>query len=82
MLIPVLTQVSSSRIRQHANPLRLENQVPVGPLPWLQVFHDPSLPLVVDVGSGSGRFLLLMAKETGTGQNYLGTDIRGEVKHI
>lgn len=70
-------QVSSSRVRQHANPLKRDNLIPVGPLPWGEIYEDPTKPLVVDVGSGSGRFLLLMAKQRRLGQNYLGTDIRG-----
>ena len=31
---------------------------------WGEIFADPSLPLVVDIGFGSGRFLLLYAKRS------------------
>lgn len=53
--------------------------MPVGPLPWAEVFADPTLPLVVDVGCGYGRFLLLLAKReraAGLQRNYLGMEIR------
>lgn len=50
-------------------------QVPVGPLPWEQVFEDPSRPLAVDVGCGSGRFLLTLASRL-PAFNLLGLDIR------
>ncbi|XP_039063456.1 tRNA (guanine-N(7)-)-methyltransferase isoform X2 [Hibiscus syriacus] len=47
------------------------------PVPdWGEVFKDPALPLMVDIGSGSGRFLLWLAKQNPDSQNYLGLEIR------
>lgn len=43
------------------------------------MFEDPTLPLVVDIGCGYGRFLLLLAKReraAGIRRNYLGMEIR------
>ncbi|KDD74872.1 hypothetical protein H632_c1019p0, partial [Helicosporidium sp. ATCC 50920] len=48
--------------RQHVNPLKKALQVPVPAPDWHAVFADPTLPLVVDVGSGYGRFLLSLVK--------------------
>ncbi|KAE8721433.1 upstream activation factor subunit UAF30-like [Hibiscus syriacus] len=64
------------RIRQHVNPLSSSFSV-AAPVPdWGEVFKDPALPLMVDIGSGSGRFLLWLAKQNPDSQNYLGLEIR------
>lgn len=63
------------RFRQHANPLKRELQVPTEPLPWDLVYDDPSLPLIVDVGAGYGRFLLALANKEQF-SNCLGLEIR------
>ncbi|CAA6669487.1 unnamed protein product [Spirodela intermedia] len=64
------------RIRQHVNPLSSAFSTPA-PLPnWKEVFRDPTLPVMVDVGSGSGRFLIWLAKNSPERQNYLGLEIR------
>lgn len=42
---------------------------------WDEVLEDPTLPLMVDIGCGSGRFLMWLAKANPTG-NYLGLEIR------
>lgn len=63
------------RVRQHVNPLKLSLQQEVGPLEWSSAFADPSKPLVVDVGSGYGRFLLQMALAY-PHANCLGLEIR------
>ncbi|KAK9120308.1 hypothetical protein Syun_017925 [Stephania yunnanensis] len=71
-------QVGHVRIRQHVNPLSssFTLQVPV-PIPdWKQVFKDSTLPLMVDIGSGSGRFLIWLAKRSPQPKNYLGIEIR------
>ncbi|KAF5836399.1 putative methyltransferase-domain-containing protein [Dunaliella salina] len=52
--------IGRTRVRQHVNPLCIQYQKPTGPLDWNSMFNDPSRPLVVDVGCGPGRFLLLM----------------------
>ncbi|XP_059599175.1 uncharacterized protein LOC100266146 isoform X4 [Vitis vinifera] len=52
------------------------SQIPA-PVPnWCQVFKDSTLPLMVDIGSGSGRFLMWLAKRNPDSQNYLGLEIR------
>jgi tRNA G46 methylase TrmB len=78
------------RVRQHVNPLRAEYQQPLGPVDWPAVYRDPSLPLVVDLGCGPGRFLLLLQRRAAAGAvgagvprggrcNYLGVEIRKPV---
>lgn len=79
ILMVVCKQVPSVRIRQHANPLRANLQIPTKPLPWTDIFSDPTLPLWVDAGCGSGRFVLLSAKRNIAKFNYLGADIRSKV---
>jgi tRNA (guanine-N7-)-methyltransferase len=56
------------RVRQHVNPLVRELIVPAAPPTWGDAFADPTLPLVVDIGCGYGRFLLLLAKVRGRKQ--------------
>ncbi|CAN6283378.1 unnamed protein product [Urochloa humidicola] len=43
-------------------------------IPWSTVFCDPSLPLVVDIGSGNGLFLFQMAKSCES-SNFLGLEM-------
>lgn len=57
------------------NPLKLSLQEKVGPLDWQTAFADPRRPLVVDVGSGYGRFLLQLALAY-PDANCLGLEIR------
>nr|GMC71323.1 tRNA (guanine-N(7)-)-methyltransferase [Ipomoea batatas] len=65
------------RIRQHVNPLRSSLlKVPAEVPNWNEVYKDTSLPLVVDIGSGSGRFLMYLAKRNPESKNYLGLEIR------
>ncbi|KAI4302872.1 hypothetical protein MLD38_038570 [Melastoma candidum] len=64
------------RIRQHVNPLRSSLSVPAEIPDWSRVFKDPALPLMVDIGCGSGRFLLWLARRNPDLQNYLGLEIR------
>ncbi|KAL6621334.1 hypothetical protein ACP70R_033766 [Stipagrostis hirtigluma subsp. patula] len=49
---------------------------PTEPPEWKDVFEDPLLPLMVDIGCGSGRFLIWLAKNSGEKRNYLGLEIR------
>ncbi|KAL8144391.1 hypothetical protein V2J09_017423 [Rumex salicifolius] len=63
------------RIRQHVNPLSSSFTVPADIPDWKAVFRDSTLPLVVDIGSGSGRFLLWLANKNSS-KNYLGLEIR------
>ncbi|MED6179461.1 hypothetical protein PIB30_001225 [Stylosanthes scabra] len=64
------------RIRQHVNPLSSSFSVPAQVPDWNQVFADPTLPLMVDIGCGSGRFLMWLAKRDPKVRNYLGLEIR------
>ncbi|WCJ27689.1 tRNA (guanine-N-7) methyltransferase [Euphorbia peplus] len=64
------------RVRQHVNPLRSTFSVPVEVPNWNDVFRDPTLPLMVDIGSGSGRFLMWLANNNQDSSNYLGIEIR------
>ncbi|KAJ6884204.1 hypothetical protein NC652_031251 [Populus alba x Populus x berolinensis] len=64
------------RIRQHVNPLSSSFSVPAKVPDWKEVFRDPTLPLMVDIGSGSGRFLIWLAKRNPDSGNYLGLEIR------
>lgn len=67
------------RIRQHVNPLSSSFSVPAPVPDWSNVFRDPTLPLMVDIGSGSGRFLIWLAKQNPDSQNYLGLEIRAKL---
>lgn len=69
-------EVGHVRIRQHVNPLTSAFSVPVEPPDWNVVLKDSSLPLMVDIGCGSGRFLLWLAKRNPSSNNYLGLEIR------
>ncbi|XP_038977141.1 tRNA (guanine-N(7)-)-methyltransferase isoform X2 [Phoenix dactylifera] len=60
------------RIRQHVNPLSSAFSVP----DWKAVFQGSTLPLMVDIGCGSGRFLIWLAKNFPEPRNYLGLEIR------
>lgn len=64
------------RIRQHVNPLRSTLMVPAEVPDWNEVYEDPTLPLMVDIGCGSGRFLMWLAKRNPSSKNYLGLEIR------
>lgn len=64
------------RIRQHVNPLRSSLMVPAEVPDWNMVYKDATLPLMVDIGCGSGRFLLWLAKRTPSCKNFLGLEIR------
>ncbi|KAH9321200.1 hypothetical protein KI387_015839, partial [Taxus chinensis] len=67
------------RIRQHVNPLKASLMAPVEPPDWENFFEDTRLPLMVDIGSGNGRFLLLLAKRFLGTKNFLGLDIRDKL---
>ncbi|OVA18355.1 tRNA (guanine-N-7) methyltransferase [Macleaya cordata] len=69
-------EVGHVRIRQHVNPLSASLSVPAEVPNWNQVFRDSTLPLMVDIGSGNGRFLVWLAKRSPETKNYLGLEIR------
>ncbi|KAL5161664.1 tRNA (guanine-N(7)-)-methyltransferase [Glycine soja] len=58
------------RIRQHVNPLSSSLSVPAQVPEWNHAFADPTLPLMVDIGCGSGRFLMWLAKRTPKERNF------------
>ncbi len=65
-------------MRQHVNPLKKELQVPLPPQDWAAIFPDTARPLIVDVGCGSGRFLMAFSRKF-QHHNLLGLDIRSKV---
>eukprot|EP00873_Tetraselmis_striata_P015916 jgi/Tetstr1/436180/TSEL_025025.t1 len=69
-------KVGGVRVRQHANPLRREFQVPAKPLDWEAEYAEPGKPLALDLGCGYGRFLLMLNRHMGTSHNYLGIELR------
>lgn len=69
-------ELGSARIRQHVNPFKASLSIPVQVPEWNQIFKDSTLPLMVDIGSGSGRFLMWLAKRNVDSRNYLGLEIR------
>lgn len=66
------------RFRQHVNPLKKELQEPTGPLDWESIYDDPTKPLILDIGSGYGRFLLGFV-QVEMGMNALGLEIRDPI---
>ena len=77
MLSRAAAQVGGVRVRQHVNPLSSRNMALVPPPPWRELFTDATLPLVLDLGCGSGRFLLSLGeRDAARARNYLGIEIR------
>lgn len=68
-------KVKGVRCRQHVNPLSEKFRAAAISPKWNAIFEDLSLPLVIDVGCGGGRFPLAMAKVDAK-RNYLGVDVR------
>lgn len=63
------------RVHQHVNPLSPYYRQSPEPIDIEAVFADPDKPLLLDIGSARGRFLLRMA-EAEPAWNYLGVEIR------
>jgi tRNA (guanine-N7-)-methyltransferase len=63
------------RVHQHVNPLSPYYQFEPQPFEIENVFANPNLPLLLDIGCGRGRFLLKMA-EVKSHWNFLGVEIR------
>lgn len=62
-------------MRQHVNPLS-KHFKEIEPIPLLNdLFKNPSLPLHIDIGCGSGGFLFNLATQN-KNWNYLGIEIR------
>lgn len=68
--------VGGVRVRQHVNPLKASLVAPLAPVRWEAVFADSTLPLMVDIGCGPGRLLMVLAKRRAGTQNFLGLDVR------
>lgn len=47
---------------------------------WSKTFDDATKPLVVDLGCGAGRYVLLMAHRNVAVRNYLGVDVHKAVR--
>ena len=67
-------------MRQHVNPLSkvFHNINPIPPLK--EIFYEPTNPLHLDIGCGSGTFLLNLAKQN-KNWNYIGFEIREKLVH-
>ncbi|XP_042501998.1 tRNA (guanine-N(7)-)-methyltransferase-like isoform X2 [Macadamia integrifolia] len=74
-----VSEVGHVRIRQHVNPLSASLTIPVEVPNWNEVYGDSMLPLMVDIGSGSGRFLIWLARRFPESKNYLGLEIRDKL---
>ena len=78
------TGVGRTRVRQHVNPLTGAYRQPTPPPSWADVYSNPNLPLIVDLGTGPGRFPLLAFKRHNDSLapneeprvNFLGLEIR------
>lgn len=83
-LAPISEGIATKRLRQHVNPLASRHTAPPPTPDWPAIYAQPTMPLVLDLGCGSGRFLLLLAQRaagkapTGShpSSNYLGIEIR------
>ncbi len=63
------------RIHQHVNPLAPYYRFTPQPIEVEQVFTNPNLPILLDIGCARGRFLLKMAGFDKS-HNFLGVEIR------
>jgi tRNA (guanine-N7-)-methyltransferase len=63
------------RIHQHVNPLAPYYRQSPEPIRLADLFSRPELPLLLDIGSARGRFLLRMAGVE-PDRNFLGVEIR------
>ena len=62
-------------MRQHVNPLSRFHQLPRPLPPPAELFANPELPLMLDIGCARGRFLLDLAPLQ-SDHNHLGVEIR------
>lgn len=63
------------RVHQHVNPLAPFYRQSPRPIDLSELFPQPEMPLMLDIGCARGRFLLRMA-EAVADWNYLGVEIR------
>ena len=67
-------------MRQHVNPLSKVFKE-IEPIPSLKdIFNEPTNPLHLDIGCGSGNFLLRLANQN-RNWNYIGLEIREKLVH-
>jgi len=74
----VMEEAGSVRVRQHVNPLENRFQTPTENIDWGTMFEDPTRPLCIDIGCGSGRYVLLLGKRW-EGHNCIGLEIRRQL---
>ncbi len=55
--------------------------MPLAPPDWGAIYPDTARPLIVDVGCGSGRFVLALSRRFQR-HNLLGLDIRAKVRAV
>jgi tRNA (guanine-N7-)-methyltransferase len=67
--------MSRIRIHQHVNPLAPYFRREPAPIEFSSIFRDIEKPLILDIGSARGRFLLELA-EIQKDWNHLGIEIR------
>jgi tRNA (guanine-N7-)-methyltransferase len=72
---PRSTKKLTHRVRNHVNPFNAQYQIPADPPHWEGVYAHLSQPFHLDIGTGSGRFLLTMAQQQPQ-WNFLGVEIR------
>ncbi len=63
------------RVRNHVNPFHAQYRIPAQPPDWEQDFGGLDRPFHLDIGTGTGRFLLALAKQEPR-WNHLGLEIR------
>lgn len=63
----------STHARQHVNPLQTHLQKPTEAPKWEEVYADATLPLQIDIGCGSGRFVLLRGRRMASGEHPVGS---------
>ena len=66
------------RVHQHVNPLSPFYRQEPQPIDIESIFAEPDRPLLLDIGSARGRFLLRMS-EAEPRWNYLGVEIRHQL---
>lgn len=74
-LAPPVQAGLAVRVRNHVNPLSSRYSLPAEPPHWENVYPRLDQPFHLDIGTGSGRFLLAVARRY-PDWNFLGVEIR------